>query len=352
MKNIKKNIYYMSLRTQFENLGDLLIAQATIDLISKHGDLIIDTRGVPSDFIKMFSFPENVTLNKKDFISVIFKYKNSKLIYVVKAGGYSEAKTLKAKLRLIFKTFYFKTLKLLFHVKILRMPHSYSGDLNIYEFKYQQIFDLNLCRDNQTYNLYNNNGLENIQFLEDLALYYFNKNSKFLYKEFSNVRSKALVSLRYDRLDNEIDVTMNVIKYLKLHNYIEDYAFVNQVKFDEKINNELAVKYKKKHIKYDLTNESINNIVHEYSECKYIISNRLHVLLLAMINGAIPIAIIDLEKDKKILGCLDSLNITWFDKDKLLQEKYIENIIREKYNFDILSNEYEEKFTNIIKKLK
>lgn len=61
---------------------------------------------------------------------------------------------------------------------------------------------------------------------------------------------------------------------------------------------------------------SIENIVSSYRSSAYVISNRLHALLLGVLNGAIPIAIVDREKDSKVYEVISQIypeNIVFYN---------------------------------------
>lgn len=46
-----------------------------------------------------------------------------------------------------------------------------------------------------------------------------------------------------------------------------------------------------------------------YKDCKTIISNRLHALMLGMSSGAVPIALVDRKHDVKIIGLFESIGL-------------------------------------------
>jgi polysaccharide pyruvyl transferase WcaK-like protein len=46
-----------------------------------------------------------------------------------------------------------------------------------------------------------------------------------------------------------------------------------------------------------------------YSQVSFVFSNRLHVLLFALANGAIPFAIIDIKKNTKITGLFEDAGL-------------------------------------------
>lgn len=316
-----KYSFYMSLRTQYENLGDYLIAQATIDILKDLGDIALDIRKVPQNYLDLFEFPNNVKLVKKSFIKSILVSRNTNWTYIVKPGGHASSKTLKSNIRTFFMTIYFLFTKIFFKTKIFKMAHSHSDELSFFDRFYEKIFDLNLTRDEETYNNYKLNYINNIYKFPDFALYYLNKPSKF-YCEDELKKENIIISLRYDRLNDESDISYSLAKKLLTEENLNTIIYISQVTFDNKLNENESKKNNCEHVKYEINNSSIYQITKKYKTAKYVISNRLHVLLLALINGCIPIAIIDEKKDKKIEGALKFLKISYFNKKVLLNSSF------------------------------
>lgn len=310
--------FYMSLRTQYENLGDYLIAQATIDILKDIGDITLDIRNVPQKYIDLFEFPNNVKLVKEGFINSILFSKNKKWIYIVKPGGHGSSKNLKANFRTFLMTIYFLFAKIFFKIKVFKMSHSHSDELSFFDKYYEKIFDLNLVRDEETYINYKLNNINNIYNFSDFAMYYLSKKSKFYHEE-ELKKENIIISLRYDRLNDESNISYSLAKKLLEKENLNNIIYLSQVTFDNQLNEEKSKKNGCEHLKYEITNESIYKITKKYKTAKYVISNRLHVLLLALINGCIPIALIDEEKDKKIIGALKYLNISFVEKNALLE---------------------------------
>lgn len=327
--------FYFKLRTQSENLGDYLIAQAMIDLLASFGNLVIDIQDVPELYLKLFIFPENTQLVQAGLIKTIIKSENksARWIYVVKPGGYPNAKTTSRKIKLLLMGTYFSLIKRVWKIKMIKMPHSFGGALSFADKQYQRTFDLTLCRDASTLETYKAADISNLQLFPDLAMYYVDKQSKFNFSE-ELQKDTITISLRYDRQTDEPEIALKLAKKLQEQNSINNITFVSQVMFDTELNAKIAAVGSYSNIIYDMTNTSIQTITETYKRSKYIISNRLHALLLGVINGAIPIAIIDTEKDQKILACLEYLNIPWMPKDKILDKiSSPKNIDSYNYNF-------------------
>ena len=90
---------------------------------------------------------------------------------------------------------------------------------------------------------------------------------------------------------------------------------------------------------------SINELSSYYKNIDFIFSNRLHVLLLSALNGATPIAYVESESNKKIIGLFKDLglqsNIVYYNEDYDLKF-FIENshLICDKfYESSLLENQ-------------
>lgn len=289
--------YYMSLRFQHENLGEYLIISAAINLLAESGEVFLDRRGVPDNVVALLGGIRNVRLTTRSFLKTLIS--EGPCVYVVKPGAYFAYKSFRAKAKVALMYVYFGVSRL-FGAKFVKLPHSYSssgvGRLEKYFYK---MFDLVLCRDAATKEFYLSIGVKNTHLFPDMSSYYFAKENSFV-GGVKVSRSGAVVSLRHDR-PNALKALEDVIsqKGLSLS------AVVSQVSFDDEINDRFhAACGVDEFVKFDLTSSSVNAILDKYQSSRYVISNRLHALLIGYMNGAIPIALVDKDSDAKIVGCL------------------------------------------------
>ena len=88
---------------------------------------------------------------------------------------------------------------------------------------------------------------------------------------------------------------------------------------------------------------SIEDALKRYSEVSYVISNRLHVLLLAWFAGATPIALISKSKNQKIRGILNDLGLEKFiieyDENNIFTNDPCKTFEQSKAPENITSNE-------------
>ncbi|MCK8077189.1 polysaccharide pyruvyl transferase family protein [Vibrio sp. 1CM2L] len=299
-------IFYISLRTQYENLGDLLITRSIVDMLAKQKrNIILNIRGVPDCYIDSFCYkplPDNVSFTGEfipDFKGI--KFKN----LLVNPGGYSGIKTKRLAFKRLLQTIYFAFFKLK-GARVIREPYSISNSgtslYNRIDRFRDVICSVNLVRDNSSLIISAGNSV----YCPDLCFYFFDERDM-IFSQLSEGgnRDKITISLRYDRFFGS---DFNMDKY---SNDGFEISYVSQVNFDDELNNRLAIQSNTTCLLYDTScPNTISQITDLYSRSKYIISNRLHVLLLGMINGAIPLAIVDYEKDRKIIDLFETIGLS------------------------------------------
>lgn len=312
---------YFEVKTQFSNLGDALINSCLIKMLSQKGELCICIDGVPKKFINKLDIPSSAIIfnNKKLFYIDMYVNKQKKIMFMNPGDESGE---------LSLSQFIKKCLGLLKYVAIkfsgtdlVRIGVSYNnlGKLRTRYLKLlSKIIRLHYVRDTISLNELKDKGVYINGLIPDLAflLEFQPKN---------NIPTKyALVSIRkYENVSFS-----DVNEYLK--NIIQkdtwDWSF--QVEADENyIKNLISINSDKIEVK-DLT-FSISNARNFYSEYEYVITNRLHVLLLAVSVGCKTIALLQKEKNKKIEGILNDLgldNLVCFieDVDKKILPQYDE----------------------------
>lgn len=163
--------------------------------------------------------------------------------------------------------------------------------------------------------------------------------------------NKTIVSFRETTPDNNYSTEYSekiklfltkIFEALKTHTHPQQIYFYSQVEEDDKYNSDLSLKTNHhsnilkidKHKKELYYQELFNN-------CQYVISNRLHVLLPAMINGILTIALLS-RTHNKIIDLLTTYGldktIVYVDSETNIQED-IEQILLNKNA--ILIDQYE-----------
>nr|WP_010133608.1 polysaccharide pyruvyl transferase family protein [Microbulbifer agarilyticus] len=341
--------YFISLRTQFPNLGDLLINRALLEELMANGDVYMDTTGVPKWYLEiMLSSLPCETLKKKTtltyylglFSSLWVKFTNreSLVFLVMKPGGYPATTSWRIGIRRVLQGLALHSFRSL-GIRIVRAPSSQKNSNGIFwlidKFRLSSV-DCSLIRDVNSEREMRRMGVSYLS-SDDLAIIFFALPQHSLFKRpFLEHQAKEVVtiSLRKPRRNGE------QLAYSKLAALITrqgpEVNFVSQVFYDDRINSEVACKNGADILVYDGTLDSIDAITKQYQNSEFVISNRLHVLLLAFLNGAIPIAVVG-EDDSKIEGCFHKLDLegnvfNWSDVNEINLSQVRAKWDVEKYN--------------------
>lgn len=317
-----RNKYYVSLKTQFENMGDLLINREMIKLLSLHGDVYINCSSAPSDFIeKILPDIQNkcIQLNTKlDLIGFylkavlgIFSTKN-KYVFAQNPGGYGGEISEKIMSRKKINSKIKATLTL-FGVDFVAFGISYDkiGPRHISILKGQyQFYKKHYVRDQRSYEFCVKNGIKCDGILPDLA---FNLNYKPQLTTSSNNIVLSFRELESQTLDCLlIESIIRNVTHLCKETGSKNISIIYQVTFDKDFSEKIAeaLRFDKSLTieVIDLT-KSITENLNTYSKAKYTLTNRLHVLLMSMSVGSKSYALTHPVKNEKLVNLLNSENL-------------------------------------------
>lgn len=326
---------YFLVATQQDNLGDLLINKMLIDELAKYAVVFVDAAGLPNSFQEVLLREKNVKNFEEEYNDSLKRMTGLKLLPKVKkdfthyfkspgpSGGFGyDFKSIARALVLAYQFNYLTKgnikLNLVGNDIIMKtkLDHWFQKNTNI-------CFENYLVRSTKNRDQMIEKGYRNIGFIPDLA---------FLYQTETNHRKKdeVLISLR-----NLGDLTYKdkIISNLKeiIPFYINlglKVTFFYQVESDENFNTELYTKFKSdqvffkdKCLKYDE--------IHNYHAAKYVITNRLHVMILGIMHNAVPLLILnDDAKTSKI--------------NRILSDNKLNNLIlKDKNTFHKIENDFD-----------
>ncbi|WP_158856669.1 hypothetical protein [Lunatibacter salilacus] len=329
--------------TQYDNMGDLLINKCLIDALAEYGEVYLDTKAVPDHFKNILLENENVIeLNTLTNVSTkgkglfLIPFLNKfKFTHVFKSPGpFGGAITLLDKIRYLSFLYLFKILSnkgskifLLGNDLIIR------SDFDIYFFKkLSSVVNPFYVRSFHNVRLFQNHNIE-VKYVPDLC---FLVNSNLNFSTFINSK-KVAISFR-DMNDSVLDVNIfNSVSIFISYYLSQGYSIVifYQVQRDYDYNNMLFSKFN--HSKNIIFKDSVLKWEDRsfYSDIEVVLSNRLHVLLLAQCYNTIPIGIIDSNiKTEKILNIFESINQSHFIFNLLDVEKLSEIQTNRRIYFD------------------
>ena len=290
-------IFYSAYTCQ-GNIGDLLITKYQIEEFAKYGEVYVDSQGMPSYFTSVLYNTKNP--NIKDFEKEYGMHYRSKDIFKVLrlinregftffTGSPGPRVPLRMPLSSIAKQVVGKLIPSLILKRVIKrislgVDVNYDSFLSLNDW-YFRWYDFIGVRSKSNLERCKKR-LSNVGYVPDMA---------FLYPQYENIqfdkgRGKVAISFRkikeYDNLKKVLkDVSLSLakksVKVDIVYQVEEDKDFCKKIYNDIKGEN---VKYREELV--DFNNLDI------YSNYDMVISNRLHVLLMGVMNGAIPYAVI------------------------------------------------------------
>ncbi len=308
---MNKTSFYFSVNTQFENLGDALINRELILEASKYGQACVDVSRCPDSFVTTIGlnsamFPKNIAVFKGLLLLILkivkSRSKGEKVFYFLNPGGLGKPRSNKQRISAIVYN-----MLLLFYVVIgvkvchVGISHEKSGYIDLLISKMRaKLTSYLYVRDKGSFKYLNENGFGVKGVYPDLAFYLYGNE-----KKASSERAKIGFSFRFDgrNISSKDSSKSFILSVFDRYKDQKKYAFISQVKRDDSHMHELAAWFLINtgcEAEVVCCSDDIEFMVSLYSDCDTVYSNRLHVLLLSSSSGSVPMAVIDLELNKKV----------------------------------------------------
>lgn len=320
----EKKIYY-DLSTQYENTGDLLINKAAVEVIRKKYNLIIDDTKAPRWFVECILAPSDKLLsrisNKSAVKEVIFDLVLQKLnvrkkaeSYLVLVPGHISGAGVKTNIAKLKRLIALSVIRLL-GGKVVKFgvsigPFDKLG--SFIESLISRTYHYYGLRDQDSLNLAKKLNFKNTKFFPDLAWSYEARNAIKTDERKNIVFSFRSNSYGVSHQDEYLKKVINCLKEIVL-----DVKFQNnkiliayQVSYDRPASVEIYEQLKKV-ASVELIDRklSLDDAIALYHTAEMVVTNRLHVLLLAAQCDALPIALIKQNDNKKIIGIFGDNNL-------------------------------------------
>jgi polysaccharide pyruvyl transferase WcaK-like protein len=327
-----KNIaFFYVAETQHQNLGDVVINRNLVQLAGEFGQVHIFEGKMPRAFLNAIGAD-----NHKCFSSIIdfsffiismgiqrlLPWKHLKLYFLLNPGGFSGGLTLLGFGRQICILVLYAVLKIL-GIRIVRLGAS-MGPFSPMRAKIERLKALfihtNSVRDSISLTYMRSIGIDRIQHFPDLAFLLLPNNSSPATSRTTNDSQYVAFSFRrYPKsanCDDRTYLTIEKVAQTLQQNTPTQYLFTSQVEFDVDWNANLAARLSSKgYTSNVVSSRSEQSLMSVYRECVSVFSNRLHVLLFAMRQGALAFAVIDTTLNQKILGIYSDLGLQDFIVD-------------------------------------
>lgn len=309
---------YFSLKTQFENIGDALINRELVRFAAAEIPVFVDISRCPDSFASSLGLNElkNVTILKrfgtvKLFTKILFnRLCGVTTYYFLSPGGYFGEKQGKELISAWLNTAILACLWMI-GVKICHFGVSYER-LGPRHLKVILARSALLCRhfvrDSNSSTYATEIGIRVDGTMPDLAIGVAEGRSCSHYE-----RNAIAISFRVDQWPGQLKVVKNLISnFCKSLEVDIKIKFVAQVTRDVVPMQEMAQIVSSEilnHVEFVICNDDIEKCIETYSDCRYIVSNRLHALLIASIAGCTPIAVTDKKYNHKINGFFFDLGL-------------------------------------------
>lgn len=329
--------------TQYDNLGDLLINKCLLNELVKHSTVYLDSRGVPEEFKKQLLSNsnniidlENLSLTYKGLHIFNIIFKSQDFDYIFKSpgpfGGNSNFKDLSINLAFI-------TLFGLAKIRKIK-PYLIGIDLSIenkidriINYLFSKVTNKIKVRSKVNYQNLKKTGIKNIGYIPDLCFQLSGLENR--YNDKIGVSFRDLNLPFYEKnilksLSEFLDFFKDEDKKIEFFYQVDRDKYFTKKLFDN-FKNYKNVTFREEVLKWE--DKSY------YSDFEYVVSNRLHVLLLGQVHGCLPIGVLtDHIKTNKIIRVFNALN-----QSSLITENidfdFLENIINDKNDYHLLLKE-------------
>ena len=308
------------------NVGDILITKYQIEEYAKYGEVYVDCTGMPNEFRKIILNSNNP--NVKDFVTTYgVSYRGIKMFNVIRLlekegfthftkspGPYAviDFPLISLITRIIgaLGYWYAKHLGMKVFALGIDLILPKNGLLRGINIKYFSLYEsIGLRSKNNQKQL--SSLLNNTIYCPDMAFLYPNRE-----RCIGQSKRVAISFRKVNRLSSLEKGLDNLCNYLYSNKIQIDFVYQAQEDFD--LQRSLAERYKGFGVRFCQKQIEFNELSN-YSQYDYVISNRLHVLLMGAIHGAVPVAFISKsENENKIMTvfeCVFEKNLCYFLDD-------------------------------------
>ncbi len=310
---------FFSIKTQFGNLGDALINRELVSLAAMYGDVCVDLSRCPSSFVKTLEIDSGRRI-KGGFgrlfvmmlLSTMLGYR---CFYFLSPGGYLGELKIREMPSRVLNTLVLVLLRI-FGVRICLVGVSYEHlgpRFLIFQRFRSLLFYRHFVRDGFSLCYAQDHGFKVHGIMPDLAFNLFQEKTK----EATPVEipKRVAFSFRARQYPSQWeDVRDTLMVLAEVLPSTTEYIFVVQVEHDRE-NMERLKSALEEHIgrptSMAVVFQSINDCLKIYASCDLVVANRLHALLMGASQNGRMIAVIGEDKNRKIEGVLEALNMKW-----------------------------------------
>jgi len=316
--------FFFSPRTNYENAGDALINRELLRVLRDYGEVHASRSGAPQHFLDEIRLDGSeircetrLGLGAAAFVAAIkARIRREPPPFMILAPGDPCGPL---DVGLVARSAFFALLALA-GVRLARLGVSFSrmsaARLRL-EAVTSRLYCVSGARDSRSLALAKRSGFANVCYFPDLALAL--QPPERACKQHDDVLRVA-VSLREDNLGSDrrektVARVEQILSLLKDKGCNFTVMFIAQVNEDRAFMEELCLRFGERYDCTFVSEQKLPPLADIYRSIDVILSNRLHGLLFASANGAVPLGLLIPECNQKIIGILEDLGLEehWID---------------------------------------
>lgn len=319
---------FMSIKTQFENVGDALIVRELVRLMAERSRAVVDLSRCPEEFRRTLAL-ENIAnvrvlrvigFARLVWLIVLGRARGMRCYYFLVPGGIRGEKRVIHAVRHVAYTLFLFLLRTI-GVSLCHVGISYDnlGPRHARLLRLRAlVLSAHVVRDRLSAFHLTEHGVRVDAVVPDLA---FNLIDERL--QANSRRDAVAVSFRCDKYpEKRAEIVEFVERIIQERSEGRqkplDVRFVSQVRRDDSFMSDLWRHFssdRRVSASLHLCSGDIEECRRIYADCASVYSNRLHALLIGLSCGAVPYAVVDRSADAKIVGVFESIGMLGFVLD-------------------------------------
>lgn len=328
----KQNLIFYKLTPAWNDSGDCLIHKAIIDLLRQHGRLLFndfdENDASKRRFINSLNPQKDERLScypYKSFVKALFCFgfkhffARTSQIYFVTGPGQHKLTTNRQAVRNLCAAILVAAMKIL-KIKTIRigLSQEISGFLPKWSERILALFlDYYYVRDSISLKALQKCGIRTARIAPDLSFSYEIAKDIVIKKKQKHLKKLALIFNNHiwkpqNQDDFMIEAISRYVEVFVKNNPDFELIIAYQVEEDRQFAEKLSKNLKRQYKQAVFFKDSIiwlEDAPLFYSEMDYVISNRLHALLLAYKFGCLSIPLVDIEMQPKITGIFRDIGL-------------------------------------------
>lgn len=302
-------LFWYNLRTQYENLGDLVINRECIHFLREHGDVVVNTAGVPAAFVQGLCLDDTEICNDNSaFQKGLLKAGQGSFLVLV-PGAVPSSLKLKDLPRQLLLVLHFKLLALR-GVKIVRAGISIDESTRLRQFiekMKSESMSFFGPRDSASLARARKFGIKNAKPFQDFAFLLP------IHKRIPHPDDAIVISFRAHD-DQEAEELLNALDSAVEQidpNRRRRIVLVNQVDHDRNFSVFLGDHFAThRAVSFVDHADGTDKVFTAYDRAVCVLSNRLHVLLFALSRSASIWALVHPRRNAKIIGLFNDVGLS------------------------------------------